>query len=501
MESGTTLSPALERWLLLGLLAAALAVRAWFLSAGVPYAVGIDEPAIVDRALKILHTGDWNTHAFDYPTLVIYVHTLVAMARYLWGASHGEWSSLAGLDIGAVYTSSRLVAAFIGASTVWLTYRIGRDLESPWLGLVAAAQLAVLPMHVRESHFILTDVPVTALMTLALWLAMRAGRVRNVSAYAAAGAIAGLAAAAKYNGAVAVVAIAIVWVLHERSASDRTRKAAAALSAMAAAFLLAVPYAILDLPGFLNGLGFQLARFSAPPRVPRDPAWLLYLKHLSLAGWLWLPTAGLGAAIVLVRRSSRLRWIPPVGLLLAYFYVLATHPLVFGRYALPLLPVICLLAAVPVVEVSRLCARIKLLDDWHASRTVLVAGALALTTGFALQAVSWVDQLKRPDTRQLAVSWMIANLPRGARVAAENSGPNYLATAGFEVVPVDLLIDHSADWYVTEGVEYLVISSPDLTRYGDFLILGPVVLEIPAAAGRLGPPIRIVAVENPPGTL
>ena len=489
----------IERWLLFGLMAAAVAIRVWFLSAGVPHAPGIDEPAIVDRALTILKTGDWNTHAFDYPTLVIYLHALVAIARYLLGALHGEWTSLAGLDIEAVYTSGRLVAALIGASTVWLTYRIGRDLDSPWLGLLAAAQLAFFPMHVRESHFILTDVPVTALTTLALWLAMRAGRARTVSAYAWAGAVVGLAAAAKYNGGVALVAVALVWLLHERSSPDRVRKATAAISAMVTAFLIAAPYTVLDLPSFLNGVGAQMARFSARRRAPGDAAWLIYVKHLSLSGWWWLPTASLGAAIVLIRRSSLSRWVAPIGFALAYFYVLATHPLIFGRYALPLLPVICLLAAVPVVELARLCSRIRRLDGWYAGPAVLGVGTLALTAGFATRSVGWVGELRHADTRQIAVSWMIANLPRGTRVAVENSGPRYLVRAGFGEIRTQRLVDQPADWYVAQRVAYLVVSSTDLRWYSGLFTLGPTVLEIPATMQRFGPPIRIVKVSSQPG--
>ena len=76
------------------ILAAAAAARLWFLGAGVPHAVGIDEPQVVGRALRILHTGDWNPHIFDYPTLVIYVQAMVAILRFLWGAMDGEWASL-----------------------------------------------------------------------------------------------------------------------------------------------------------------------------------------------------------------------------------------------------------------------------------------------------------------------------------------------------------------------------------------------------------------------
>jgi hypothetical protein len=239
-----------------------------------------------------------------------------------------------------------------------------------------------------------------------------------------------------------------------------------------------------------------MARFSRRPRAVGDAAWLIYVKHLSLAGWLWLPTAGIGAAIVLIRRSSRLRWIAPVGFTLAYFYVLATHPRIFGRYALPLLPAICLLAAVPVVELARLCRRIKLLDGWPVDRVVLVAGALALTMGFTVQSVRWVGQLGHADTRQLAASWMIANVPHGTRIAVENSGPKYLDRAGFEVKPTALLTDQPAGWYLEERVEYLVISSADLSRYSGLLELGPVVWEIPATLQRWGPAIRIVKIRG-----
>ena len=409
--------------LVLGVLAAALTLRIWALSAGVPYAVGSDEPAIVGRALRILNSGSWNTHAFDYPTLVIYLHALVAILRYLWGAAHGAWNSLADLDVAAVYTSGRLVTALIGTATVWLTYRIGRDLDSPRLGLVAAAQLAVLPLHVRESHFVLTDVPVAALMALTLWLALRATRVRSISSYAWAGVAAGLAAGAKYNGAVALVAVALAWLLYERSASDRARKACAALGGMAAAYLVTSPYTILDLPGFLNGFGGQLARFSRERNLG-DPPWLLYLKHLSNAGRLWLPLAGLGMAIVLIRRSVRLQWMILVGLALAYAYVLATHTLVFARYATPLLPLICLLVAVPVIEIARLCGRVDKWHRWRPELGVLLLGTLLLTVGPALQSVQWIGMLQRQETRQVAASWMVANLPRHASVAVESTGPD-----------------------------------------------------------------------------
>ena len=85
-----------------------------------PHAVGIDEPQIVDRALRILHTGDWNTHIFDYPTLVIYLQAIVSIVRFLWGALKGEWASLDAFSIIAVYTAGRFVAATLGVAASFI---------------------------------------------------------------------------------------------------------------------------------------------------------------------------------------------------------------------------------------------------------------------------------------------------------------------------------------------------------------------------------------------
>lgn len=479
--------------LLGAVLAAALALRVWFLTDGVPFAVGIDEPAIVDRALRILRTGDWNTHVFDYPPLVIYLQAAVAIVRFLSGALEGRWGSLDQLQIASVYSAGRLVAACIGVATVWLTYRLGRDLESPAVGLLAAAQLAVVPIHVRESHFILTDVPVTALTTMAVWLALRASANRTMSAYMRAGAACGLAAAAKYNGGVAIVALLAVWLVRERTSAGAYRKLALGVASAAAAFVIAAPYTILDLPAFLNGFAAQAARL-ANGRVPGgDPGWLVYVKHLSLAGRWWLPLAGIGATAVLLRPSSRLRWCGVGAFAAAYFYVLATHAPVFARYALPLVPIGCLLAAKGVVEAAAVVSRVA---GPRLERPAVTLAALAILVSFAVQAIGWLEQVRRKDTRDMAAAWLIANVRPGARLVVENSGPTYLAAAGFTVGAVELIVDHPVDQYRQQGFEYLVVSSAAGRRDPSYADAGPVAYDVTPNPQRWGPPIRIVRISK-----
>jgi 4-amino-4-deoxy-L-arabinose transferase-like glycosyltransferase len=486
----------LAEFALLGvILAAAATARLWNLGSGVPYAVGIDEPQIVDRALRILKTGDWNPHIFDYPTLVIYFYAVVAIGRFLWGALQGEWASLDAYSISALYLTGRAAAAIIGVATVWLTYRLGSELSSRRVALLAAAQMAVRPIHVRESRFILTDVPMAALMTLAVWLSVRAGRLGTLRAYAWAGVACGLAAAAKYNGGIALVAPIAVWLLQERVSPDRWRKLGAIVGGAAVAFLAGAPYTLLDMPAFLDGFAAQFSRFTTPLPAGADAAWLLYLKHLSLAGTYWVPIAVAGMAIVAWRSTARTRWTPVILFTLAYFYMLSTHSHVFDRYAVPLLPMLCLFSAVAVMEVLRALDRLAALQRPAARRLVLAVAWIAVLYGPTLRTVGWLDLQKRTDTRQLAAEWLKASTPKRARVAVENSGPTYLWDAGFKVTGTERLIDHDVDWY-RQRADYLVISTFDLTTYGEFLNAGPVVFQISPTLQRFGPPIEIVKL-NP----
>jgi hypothetical protein len=52
-------------------------------------------------------------------------------------------------------------------------------------------------------------------------------------------------------------------------------------------------------------------------------------------------------------------------------------------------------------------------------------------------------------------------------------------------------VDHPVDWYRHQG-GYLIISSPDVERYADYLGAGSLVYQIAPTPQRWGPPIHIV---------
>ena len=474
----------------------AFVVRCWNNSAGLPFAVGIDEPAVVDRALRMLQTNDWHPHFFFYPSLTFYLHAAVATGSYLLGASAGKWTSLATFDPAALYFSARLATAAIGAWTVWLVYRIGEELESPPLGLVAAALLAVHSLHVRESHFALADVPVTALTTLAVLLSCRAARLRSVASFAWAGLTVGLAASAKYNGAVAALAVVAAWALGPSAAEHRRSTLLAALGAMLTGFVVASPYAVLDISHFLNDFGSQAGRFVPRNRTASLQPWLVYLKHLRGPTPLWLPMAVAGMVAVAIRPPSLRRWLPLLAFSAGYFYVLATHPLIFARYALPIVPMGCLFAAAAAVRLAGIGKTwVPGFPSWG---RWAAGGLLAVALGMmSWGTAAWVRSAGRPDTRVLAAQWLREASPAGTVVAVDSMGPQHLQTLGFTVVWAEILDGSSLERFLRQGVSYVVLSAENPDGDRPFLERGRVVFDLPAGPSRAGPSIRIVSLAPP----
>jgi 4-amino-4-deoxy-L-arabinose transferase-like glycosyltransferase len=191
------------------ILGLAAVLRFWGLGAGIPYAIGVDEPELMNRAVHMMRTGDYNPRFFDYGGLYIYLQFIVASLRFLAGAVSGEWSSLSQVGPEHFYLWGRALTAAFGTLTVLLVYLIGMRWGTRY-ALLASALMAVMPMHVRESHYVLTDVPVTFFVTLTFLLSLRAHEQPGATAFAWAGATAGLAIAIKYTGGLVVLLPLIV---------------------------------------------------------------------------------------------------------------------------------------------------------------------------------------------------------------------------------------------------------------------------------------------------
>ncbi len=103
----------------------------------------------------------------------------------------------------------------MGVGTVWAVYAIGRRLWGRRAGLLAALTLAIMPLHAQHSHFLTVDVPATFWGVLSLLWAVRlaTGDPKPLRAALLAGVFAGLAAATKYNMALAILPLMVACVM------------------------------------------------------------------------------------------------------------------------------------------------------------------------------------------------------------------------------------------------------------------------------------------------
>jgi hypothetical protein len=425
-----------RRWAwpaLAGVLIVAIGLRTWGIAAGLPYVYNLDESDhFVPHAVAMFGHG-LNPHYFANPPALTYLLHLLFAVWFGGGAGVRHAYSLHPQD---VYVLARVTTAALGTIAVWLLYLLGARLFSRGVGLLAAAIEAVAFLPVFYSHLALNDVPTLAPLTLSLLGAagvLRSGRRRD---YLVAGIGLGLACATKYTAG--IVALSLLAALAARYLERDSRQApaggrssspsplavGAAIAGAAAllTFLLANPYSVLDYQSFHRALAHQ-STLSGEAQgklgAPRNGGFAYYLWSLSW-GLGWVPAlAALGGAVAVWRREERLGWLlvpAPVVFLL----FMGSQGRYFGRWLLPIFPILCLLAAFFALRLAAALA-----DRSPRLRPGLLALAvLAPCAQGAVYSVHSSLVLARADTRNLTRAWMVGHVPQGSLVVVEPVVPN-----------------------------------------------------------------------------
>lgn len=493
---------------LLLVLAVAAALRFWALGHGIPHALSVDEPEIVERALRMMRAGTLNPHFFDYGQLLIYIQFFVSVLRFIVGSVTGAWDSLGQVTSDSFYLWGRAVVAGFGVATVFLVFRIGLRWGARH-ALLAAALMALMPLHVRYSHYVLTDVPLTFFVALTMLMALAAHERPVIRTFAVAGAMAGLAAAVKYNGGLALLMPLVACWMTPSARPSRLACSLASIGAAAVAFFIAAPFTILDLPGFLDRFASLTAEYrnGAPPA---EAGIIIYLKHLrlqfGLPGML-LITGGLVMGLLrAVRGPGRVSWAVALVFTIPYFLIVADQRIIYARYMLPLVPMLCVLAAAAVISGVSLLRRYQFP---RGVRTALIAGlTIALLGPPAVTAVSFDRIIARESTTDLAYKWILENVPEGARIVQE--GNHLTFPPRYESQRVRQLRELTYEEHVAAGADYLIASSQaygpyleapaqhrqEFTEYMTLFTRGREVARFTASHEHPGPELRIVKV-NP----
>ncbi len=405
-------------------LAGGLGLRLWGVRQGLPYAYNADEADhFVPHAIEMFGHS-LNPGYFANPPAYTYVlHYLFAVS---YGGTAGVRHALA-THPADVYTLARVAAALLGTLALWLLYATGARLFGRGVGLLAAAIEGVAFLPVFYAHLALNDVPTLAPLTLSLLGSagvLRKGRARD---YLLAGVGLGLACATKYTAGIVLIALAAATAASYLQAQpDAARRALGgiALAGVAAlvAFLIANPYALLDYADFHTELVHQ-STLSAEAQgklgAPKDGGLAYYLWTLTW-GLGWVPAlAALGGTLSVWWREQALGWVlVPAPLL--YLVFMGLQGRYFGRWLLPIFPILCLLAALFAVQVVDALARRR--PRLRVAATALLVAVL-LAQGLVYSVHAGMV-LARSDTRNLTRAWMVAHIPAGAPIVVEPVAPN-----------------------------------------------------------------------------
>ena len=406
------------------LLVASLLLRMWGADHGLPYAYNSDENAhFVPRAIGI-YGHEWNPDYFVNPPAYTYVLHVVFS---VWFGGREGVSRLFATDPTEVWVVARTTAAVLGTLSLWLLYLAGARLIDRRVGLLAAALGAVAFLPVFYAHLALNDVPTLAPISLALYGVagvLRLGRTRDY-AIAGAGLGLGIASATKYTGGIVLLPLLAATAAQFLAPGGRRPATRGILVAGALAlvgFAGANPYALIEFDRFKDGLDHQsTAADDALGKLglTQDNGVGYYVWTFTW-GMGWVPLiAAVAGALLLLRDEPRL-----VGLLapapILYVLFMGSQERFFGRWLIPVFPLVALLAAYAIYELADAVGRRR-----PALRlTAVVLGVVALCAQGLVASLHIGQVLSREDTRNATRAWMVAHVPERTKVVVEPIVPD-----------------------------------------------------------------------------
>lgn len=413
--------------LLAAIISVGCAVRVWGITFGLPHVrARPDELHILGVVIGMYQRGP-NPKFFDYPGL--YLYGIAGLFAVYYGLGR-LWGRFAGVEafVRNFYANwelyfliPRVLGAVLGAATIGIVHRIGCLLLDRTTAILSALFLALAFLHVRDSHYATTDVPMTFFVMCTVLAAARVHRERKPGDAWLAGVMAGCAASTKYNAVLIVLTLATVELLHAwRTRGDWWRVLREThILRMAAGCILVFsatnPYLFLDHETarlHLQEVFLSTASGMTPPEV-LGPGWSYHLPN-SLRHGLGLPllTAGLLGMVVMCWRR------PGIGAILsvfpiAYYAAAGAGYNVFVRYMIPVVPFLCLFAAYAVAQAARHLAGLT-----GRLRETAVAAALgvAVVAPSAWSVIEFDRLLAREDNRLIAARWVTQNVPAGESI-------------------------------------------------------------------------------------
>jgi 4-amino-4-deoxy-L-arabinose transferase-like glycosyltransferase len=343
------------------------------------------------------------------------------------------------------YMALRWLSVVCGVATIGVAAALGKTLSGNRTAWLAAGLMATNYLAIRNSHFGTIDSLWTLAIGVALWTMLHWAKhlpqrpvllteslATSPKPYAVPKWVlvaVGLAIGVKYPAAVLLVPV--WWIACTPLITPSLIHWGALFKTMGqislvvlGVFLLTSPWTVLDMHQFLADVAYESSYYYTYRLRGIDPGWLFYPN---LALW-----HGVGAGLLAcaawgvwqTRKSiPKPMHVVLLGFGLAYFVLcLGPNVRVMTRYALPLIPVVLVYAALGIEALAQwLGTRLQWTSGRQQSVVAAVLASLLMLPSLS-NAVAMDRLLSQPDTRTLARNWILAQVPPEQPIAA---GPRY----------------------------------------------------------------------------
>ena len=402
------------------ILIAAFIVRAIGVNFGLPFIYHDDEPIIVNYALAY-GAGDFNPHFFNIAPFLTYCLFFLYGLFFIIGRAFGYFHSIK--DFAYLYLNNpalfyiigrMVLGVFCGTASVLTLYFLGKRYFNKATALLASFFLAFNFLHVRDSHYIYFDIPLTLCVLIFFLKAYDLFKPARRIDYIRLGALFGLAVSVKYQGIFLLAPFFIVTLYNFMISGDM--KLSARISYLiwcGGAFLAVVfignPYLFLNLQEFIS----SISRF---PYIPVSPLFHLKISLFNGCGAAMVIFGVIGMVWALIRKSKA----AIIVIYILFYYALITRATQPGeRVVLPIVPLILLLAAFSVIEIyNAMKNKIAAVAFCSLLGMILAYPSLALT--------GYSDLLfLREDTRTEAYRWIKDNITPASRIALDATSSGF----------------------------------------------------------------------------
>lgn len=439
--------------LLLFLLAilAGISMRIYGLRWGLPYHFNGDERFVISMTEKFRSAesldqlADKEMYFFLYPPLLVYIlSALIKVVSFFRPFDLTEPTSIT-----LYYLLGRIVTACFSIATLILVYGMGKQFYNRSVGRLASVFLAFSVLHIRDSHFYLPEVPYTFFVVLATFFALGIAEKGRTQSYLLTGIVTGIGLATKQTALMVFPVILTAHVLgvfrNLPISWNSWRKIFFSLRfwgflllpflIVGLIFLLLNPFIFLNPQKFLEMYRILQGYVTGTDR----PNWTFQFTNTTRLYWFTnLLYFGMGPLLEAACVAGMIwalvkRKVPDLLLLsflLPYLYFIGGGYMKFIRYAIPLLPFLCLLGA-------RFLWDLYEMSTHKVARMAVVTLIVAVTLTSFLYALAYMNIYSRRDVRIKASQWIHKNIPKDSWILIDSSPATPLLGSTFYKVELD----------------------------------------------------------------